>query len=382
MKSTKILFLLLFTISSTIAQDDFNTRWNAAFELANAEQYDEALAAFEPLLVEQPGYADTHVQMAWCYLIKGNMEKTGEHVQTALQLDLLNPSVYAISSYFLYIMDNSEGGKVFLNDAMWFSPNDGDLNYYQDDVTKMKNAGLSVDQLAADLQEIVDNDATRNKQWANIQTPFFKAVEILNEGNNAEAKAAFKEVFPMFENVPEQQQRFVYNLTYVISTYYYNVGDTTNYMPLLTRTYDHMKENQKTNYSILLHMNTLLGEHYYNAGQYEKSFEIISEGLNHFTFINAYSFLGSVKAQFLTQYTASALAVGNMGEARDGGKLVTELTYTGFDEWYTVNALTYIAQSWQEEDAVKAKEYYQQAYDLASESGFEDLKNSIAPNLK
>ena len=34
------------------------------------------------------------------------------------------------------------------------------------------------------------------------------------------------------------------------------------------------------------------------------------------------------------------------------------------------------------QDEAKAKEYYQKAYDLASESGFEDLKASIEPNLK
>lgn len=382
MKSITFVLLSLLCLS-VFAQDDFNTRWATAFELANAEKYDEALAAFEPLLLEQPSYADTHVQMAWCYLIKGNMEEAGERAQTAFQLDQLNPSVFAINSYFLYVVGNVEGGKVFLNDAIWFSPSDGDLKYYQEDVAKMKNAGLSVDQLAMDLQEIVDNDATRNKQWANIQDKFSEAVGVISAGNNEFAKEIFKEeMFPMFETVPEQQQRFVYNLTYVISTYYYNAGDSSNYLPLLTRNYDYFKENSKTSYNTLLHMNTLLGAHYYSAGQYEKSFELLSEGLTHYSFLNAYRFLGSNKAQFLTQYTASALAVGNMGEARDGGKLVTELTYTGFDEWYSTNALIYIAQSWEQEDDAMAQTYYQQAYDLASESGFEDLKNSIAENLK
>ncbi len=382
MKKLSTFFLSFFILFGSFAQEDFDTRWTAAYELADAEQYDEALAAFEPLLVEQPANADTHVQMAWCYLIKGEMEEAGERAQTAFQLDALNASVFAINSYFLYAAGNKDGGKVFLDDAAWFLPDDEYLKSFILDVAKMKKAGLNVEELESDLNTILASTETRDKSWANIQAKFYEAVSILNEGKNADAKVVFKEIFPMFDNVPEQQQRFVFNLTYVISTHYYSLGDTTNYMPLLTKTYDHMKENNKTGYAMLLHMNTLLGEHYYTAGQYEKSFEIISEGLNHFTFINAYRFLGSVKAQFLTQYTASALAVGNMGEARDGGKLVTELNYTGFDEWYSTNALIYIAQSWKQEDAATAQTYYQQAYDLASESGFEDLKNSIAENLK
>jgi hypothetical protein len=308
------------------------------------------------------------------------MDEAGERAQTAYQLDRLNPSVFAIFSYYLYASDLN--GKVFLNDAAWFLTNDEDLKYLQEDVATMKKAGLNVDKIEADLQEIIANASTRNKEWTNIQAKFSEAVVQLNEGKNEVAKTTFKEIFPMFTSVPEQQQRFIYNIIYVVGTYYYNLGDTSNYMPLLTRTHDFMKENSRTSYLTLLHINTLLGQHYYNKGEYEKSFELLSEGLTHYSSMNIYRFLGGGKAEFLSQYTASALAVGNMNKVRDAGKLVTELNYTGFDEWYTVNALTNIAQSWQEEDSVKAKEYYQQAYDLANESGFEDLKNSIAENLK
>ncbi len=374
------LLCLLLSICLT-AQDDFATRWNAAYELASAEKYDQALAAFEPLLVEQPSYADTHVQMAWCYLIKGQIDEASERAQTGYQLDPLNAAVFAINSYSMYISGNESGGKVFLNDAAWFLPKDEDLSLLGEDIVMMKKAGLDVSALESDFKAIMATSGTRNKSWSSIQEKFFAAVGQLNEGENLVAKATFKEIFPIFDQVPVAQQRFVFNITYVVGTHYYSAGDSTNYIPLLTKTYEHMLENSQTSYVLLLHMVTLLSENYYNYGNYEKSFELASAGLTQYSFINNYRFLGAIKAQFLSQYAAAALAVGNLQEGRDAGHLVTELTYTGFDEWYTTNGLIYMGHSYVD-DKAQAKEYYQKAYDLAAASGFEDLKNSIAELLK
>lgn len=381
MKTLPLYFLALLVSLGTYAQDEFATKWNAAYELASAEKYDEALAAFEPLLTEQPSYSDTHVQMAWCYLIKGDMEEAGERAQTAFQLDPLNASVFAVNSYFLYVVGNNSGGSVFLNDAVWFTPDDANLPLFIEDVAKMKAAGLEVGTLESDLQAIIDGAGSRNRSYADIQDMFFKAVGQLNEGENATAKATFKEIFPLFEEVPEAQQRFVFNITYIVGTHYYSAGDSTNYLPLLTRTYEHMLENSKTSYVLLLHMGTLLSEHYYNIGEYEKAFEYASNGLTQYTFINAYRFLGSIKAQFLSQYAAAALAVGNLQEGRDAGEMISGLNYTGFDDWYEINGLIYMGHSWTDDDA-KAQEYYRKAYDLAEASGYEDLKNDIAVNFK
>lgn len=383
MKKLPIVFLSLFLHLELSAQEDFDTRWTAANEIVNAKKYDEALVAFEPLLVEQPANTNTLVQMAWCYLLKGESQTAAEYAQNAHQIDPLNASVYFMNAYSMYVgFGNPTSGKVYLDDAVWLTPNDEDLKVIQKDIDDMKAAGLDVAALDADFNEILANSDTRNKDWTTILNKFIESTDKLNEGDNDAAKSTFKEVYPIFENVPEQQMRFAFNLTYVISTYFYNVGDSSNYMSAITKNYAYMKENRTTSYRTLLHMNTLLGEHYYNIGEYQKSFEILSEGLSHYQFLGKYRFAGAMKAQFLTQYVLSALAVGNMQEARDGGRIITELTYTGFDEWNSTNALIYIAQAWEQEDEAKAQEYFQKAYDLASESGFEDLKNGIAELLK
>lgn len=381
MKRLPIYTAILLLSINLVAQDDFNDQWNAAYELAVDDQYDAALAAFEPLLKDQPSYARTHVQMAWCYMMNGEIEEAGERAQTAYQLDPLSAATYAINSYLLYVSGNNSAGDVFLNDAIWFTPDDESLPSFMDDVNKMKAAGLEFGALETDLQTALDGVETRNRKWGPIQDKFFEAVGILGEGDNVKAKATFKEIFPMFEEVPAAQQRFAFNVSYVAGTQFYAADDTANYVSLFTRTYDYMAENSKTSYYLLMQMSTLLGEHYHTYGEYEKSFEYISKGLTHYPYINAYRFLGTGKAQFLYQYAVSALAVGNMQEGRDAGKMITELTYTGYDEWYQVNGLIFMAQSWNEDDT-KAQEYYQQAYDLAESNGFEDLKNSIAANLK
>lgn len=383
MKTLSIFFLSFFLHLELSAQEDFDTRWNAAYELATSKKYDEALVAFEPLLIEQPDNTNTIVQMAWCYLLKGETETAAEYSQNAHQIDPLDASVYFMNAYCMYVgFAKPSSGKIYLDDAVWLTPNDEDLKIVQQDIDEMKATGLDVATIDADFNEILANSASRNKDWATILDKFIEATNKLNDGDNEAAKITFKEVYPIFENVPDQQMRFAFNLTYVVSTYFYNVGDSSNYRSLITKNYDYMKENSTTNYRTLLHMNTLLGKHYYTIGEYQKSFEILSAGLSHYQFLGKYRFTGAMQAEFLTQYVLSALAVGNMQEARDGGRIITELTYTGYDEWNSTNALIYIGQAWEQEDEAKAQEYFQKAYNLASESGFEDLKNGIAELLK
>jgi hypothetical protein len=132
---------------------------------------------------------------------------------------------------------------------------------------------------------------------------------------------------------------------------------------------------------INIHFATMLGEHYFTYGDAAKSFEILSGAITHLSQIIKYNYLTYHKAQFLTQYSISANAVGNIAEARDGANLLTEIVNSGFDEWYQTNGYLLQAQAWGQ-DAAKAKEFYQKAHDMAAENGFEDLKNSIAENLK
>jgi hypothetical protein len=380
MKNLTICSIFLLISTGLLAQDDFTARWNAAYELAAAKKFDQALAAFEPLLVEQPTNADTHAQMTWCYLMKGEFVEAGIRSLTGYLLDPLNASVNAVYAYQNYVTDSEKSGKYFLSNAVWFLENDEDLLILKEDVIAMKEAGLNVTSLESDLKEVMDNVDSRNRNWPKMLSKFNEAVELLNSEDIPAAKVMFNEIFPMFEGVHPIQQRNIANITYLISTHFYSVADTS-YLTGFKKSYEFMGEMKSVNLVSMLHINTLMSEHFYNIGEYEKAFEYATTGLTQYSEIKNFRFLGASEAQFLSQYAASALATGNLQEGRDAGRLITELDYTGYDEWYTINGLVYMGHSWTEDEA-KAQEYYRKAYNLAEANGFEDLKNGIATNFK
>ena len=119
--------LFFLTVLQTQAQDDFTARWEAAYKLTDENKFDEALKAYEPLLIEQPTYVDTHVQVSWCYLMENNMESAILHAQVAYNLDLFNASAYAINAYLMYVAGNKDAGMIYLNYAVWLLPNDEDI---------------------------------------------------------------------------------------------------------------------------------------------------------------------------------------------------------------------------------------------------------------
>jgi hypothetical protein len=321
------------------------------------------------------------VQMSWCYLMKKDFDKAMEYAQRAYQLDQLSNATHVINAYNLYAMGKPESGQVFFDNAIWLTASDDDFQYFDKDIQGLKNAGFDMSKLEAYFATIKENKETRNKTWAQVLDLFGQGMQALNEEDNAGAKVKFVEALNQFANVPEAQQRLTYFTAYVIATNFYNVGDSTNYIPLLNRSWAYMNENSTTSTMINIHLATLLGEHYYTYREAERSFEILSGAITHLGQIIKYNYLTNYKAQFLYQYSISANAVGNVIEARDGANLLTEIANSGFDEWYQTNGYLLQAQAWGQ-DAAKAKEFYQKAYDMAAENAFEDLKNSIAENLK
>jgi len=304
-----------------------------------------------------------------------------EHAQHAYQLDQLSNATYAINTYIWYAMGKAESGQVMFDNAIWLTASDDEFQYYDKDIENLKSAGFDMSKLEAYFATIKENKDTRNKNWAPVLDLFGQGIEALNKEDNAVAKVKYQEALKQFGTVPEAQQHLGYITAYVIASNFYNVGDSTNYMPLLKRTSAYMTENSTTSTMVNLHMATMLGEHYYTYGNAAKSFEILSGAISHLSQIIKYKYLTNYKADFLYQYSISANAVGNVVEARDGANLLTEIENSGFDEWYQTNGYLLQAQAWNE-DPAKAKEFYQKAYDMAAENGFEDLKNSIAENLK
>lgn len=375
----KYIFIPLFflIVLQTQAQDDFTARWEAAYKLTDENEFDEALKAYEILLVEQPSFVDTHVQVSWCYLMKNDMESAMLHAQAAYNLDLFSASAYAINAYLMYIAGYEEAGMIYLNNSIWLLPNDDDINYFFEDLADMKAKGLDVAALETELNSIKNQMPTRNKEWEMILGQFVKGVEQIGENDLGGAKITFKEALNGFDKAPVAQQRLAFPMAYLVGTHYYSAGDSSNYVPLISGNLKYMRENSKTSYVPLIHMTTLLGEHYYNNGQYEKSFEILYDGLDFLPFINKFKYLGSYSSMFLLQYSKSANAVGNVTEARDAAQLVIETQFSGFDEWYETNGWILLAQAWGQDEA-QAKEHYKRAFDLAEQYGFEDLKISIA----
>ena len=381
MKKIKLLILYTALSFGATAQDEFTDRWTSANNLVEQQKFDEALSAFAPLLREQPTYTDTHVQMAWCYMMQGNMDTAMEHGQNAYQIDQLNASVYAINAYLMYAVGNSSSGKIYLDNAVWLTPNDDDLPYFEKDINTMKAAGLEVSELEKEFNAVVSGSASRDKSWSHVMTTFLAGLEKLNAGDYPGSKVTFKEALSKFETAPDAQRLLGPVTSYVIATNYYSVGDSTNYLPLLRAMSGYMGENRKTSVMINLHIATLLGEHLYATGQYAQSFEVLSAGLDYLSQIIKYTYLASYKAMFLNQYSLSAYAVGNTTEAEDAAKLLTELEWSGYDEWYQANAW-YLLGQFSAEGSAQARENYQKAHDMAAANGFEDLRDTLAELLK
>lgn len=223
---TPFLFLLLAVQAN--GQDPFTDNWNAAYALAEEKKFDEALAAFTPLLIEQPTVTNTHVQMAWCYLMKKDFDKAMEHAQHAYQLDQLSNAAYAINAYIMYARGNIESGQVYFDNAIWLTASDDEFQYYDKDIAGLKNAGFDMSKMESYFTTIKENKDTRNKGWSIVLDSFNKGIQALNEQKYDESKVIFKKGLKQFDTVPEAQKRLGFITSYVIATNYYNVGDSTN----------------------------------------------------------------------------------------------------------------------------------------------------------
>lgn len=380
MKRIIAIFIVVFLVSETRAQDAFTENWNKAYNLALEKKFQEALQLFEPLLTEQPTNASTHIQVSWCHLMLKNNEKAHEHAGTAYHLDQLNYVASTLSAYLVYGMGNKTVGKTFLDKSIWLLEDDAQITNYDDDIATMEAQGIDVTDLKEELNNIKTGLADRNRDWATAMSSFNLGLEKITANDLLGAKENFTEALKTIETGPESYQGLSYVAAYVMGTFYYNAGDSTYYLPMLRTAVGYMLENNKTAVVPIIHTITLLGTHYYNTGQHQKSFKVLSRGLDFYPRLAKYKYLAQYQAMFLTQYSLSANAVGQVAEARDGAKLVTELTLTGFDEWYQANAWYYLGWAWDAEPE-KAKKYYQKCYDVASENGFEDLKNTAAKEL-
>ncbi|MFY0653128.1 MAG: hypothetical protein JXQ96_13895 [Cyclobacteriaceae bacterium] len=380
MKKILTLLIVLLFVSKVCAQDDFDTRWNETYELVKAKKYTEALEAYQPLLVEQPTNVNTHIQVSWCYLLGEDFENAAEHALTAYDIDKLYFGSNLILAYVMYAVDQKETGKILLDASVWLT-DDESIKGFKSDITEMEDGGLDVTTLTSDYNNVINNLEGRNKSWEAIAGDFTEGVEKLNGSDVEGARESFKKTLQGFGAAPEAQQVLGFHAAYTIGTYFYTVNDSTGYLPVLRRAIEFLAENNKTSVVPIIHTITLLGEHYYLTGQYEQSFKVLSRGLEFLTKINQKKYLSSYGAMFLSQYSQSANAVGNMKEARDAATMVTEIAMTGYDQWYQANAWIYLAQAWSE-DSSKEKEYYQNAYNLADQSGFEELKASVAEKLK
>ncbi|MEQ9290262.1 MAG: hypothetical protein RIG77_25245 [Cyclobacteriaceae bacterium] len=371
---------LFFMAFEARAQDEFTNNWNAANNLVEEMKYAEALEAFAPLLAEQPCNVGTHIQVGWCHLMLGDMEKAMEHAFTSYQLDQLYFASSTICAYVTMAGGQSESGKVFLDKSIWLIDDVATLDYYDEDIAEMEDGGLNVAALREEFENVKTNFGSINKEWASIYAKLTDGIALIGEGNFDDAKIILKEALKGFDKAPEAHQSLGFVTAYVIGSHYYSAGDSTNYMPVLNGSFDYMTKNLKTNYLPIIHMATMLAEHYYINGQYDKSFEVISVGLEYLPHLNNFTYLTYYKAMFLTQYSLSANAIGNTVEAQGAAELLTKIEWTGYDEWYQTNGWIYLAQA--EADAGSAREYYQTAFNLAEQHGFEDLKNSVAENLK
>jgi tetratricopeptide (TPR) repeat protein len=367
-----ILFLFIF-IGAIHAQDDFNDRWNAAYALADEGNYDLALVAFEPLLNEQPLEPATHIQVAWCNMLTGRMEKAIEHAMTAYQLDMLNSGSNLVMSY-VRSADNKPYADVFLKEAFWLMTDDQAIADVNLDLEEMEANNLSTEKLREELKNMNETLASRDRSWTTIYQNFSDGVTVMNE-DAVTASDKFIASLNGFEGLDKEWAK--YHTAYAIGTYYYNVDDTSQYPALFESALVWMVENKKTNYLPIVQMSGLLGEFYYSIGDYQRSVDVLEIGLEPYPIFSRFTYLKQYLAIYVNQYALSTLAIGAWEDARAMGTVLSTLSGTPYDEWYQTKGLIYVGDAWIKEDKIKANEYYQKAFDLAEESGFEELQLDI-----
>jgi tetratricopeptide (TPR) repeat protein len=371
-----ILFTCLFT-ASIHAQDDFNTRWEAAYELVDQGKYEEALTAFDPLLDEQPLEPATHIQAAWCNMLTGKMEKALEHGMTAYQLDMLNFGSNLVLSYLMAAGEQADAG-VFFNNAIWLMTDDEALAEISLNLDEMEANNLSTGKLREEVERINESLDSRDRSWSTIYQNFADGVSVMSE-NPATASEKFIASIDGFAGLDKEWAK--YHTAYSIGTYYYNADDTSQYPSLFESSLAWMAVNRKTNYLPIIQMSGLLGEYYYSIGDYQRSVDVLEIGLDPYPMFTRFSYLKAYQAIYVNQYAVSTLAIQAWEDARAMGGVLSTISGTGYDEWYQTNGLIYLGDAWISDDATKAQEYYQKAYDLADASGFEELKVSIKEKM-
>ncbi|TZF82165.1 CHAT domain-containing protein [Pedobacter sp. BS3] len=388
MVKKRIFILLLVAILAPLAgySQDFNARFQEAWQLSNAGKPDEALPKFQALLKEAPGYSGVHVQISWIYLLKNDLTQASAYADNAYQLYQMDIGATIIKAYVLYAQNRKSEGLGFLNLALWLDPDGNNLPAVEKDLNDIIAHHVNPAVFNEVLTYVKTAHPARNKTFIQINALINEAVQQINAKKYTPAKSAFDKALGLFAQVPAEFQFLRSTVAFVAAQNFFNAANDYDF-PYAMQSLDMAKSYPgKIMATAQLSAAAIVLSHYQRVNDYEKG---VSFGNAYWKLVPAAINYGNEKANFLYYYATLMNGVQQSDPtALQSLKVIAEtlskVQNTTSDAWYQANASNFLGIAYVASpipvDRKKAAFYFQQALNTAKLNNLDALYDEFTPN--
>ncbi len=387
MKTKTILVLLLALLAgNTFAQNEFQQKFGAAYEISQRGNHKQALQDFQALLPYAPDYAITHAMISWSYLMLGNNAEAIRHADYALLFDPLGAASYATAAYVAYTIGNDVKGAQFLNIAIWMAANDEESQNFIKDMSDLAAAGVNPAKFNALKASVPALFQKRNKAFPPVMFGLIKGNEQITANNPAAAVAAFKEMIAAC-NFPAEYQYFKGLFTYQAGSLLQQNQNWKEAKPFYEQALGEFVKYPNVSAYVQTILASRLGSIYWADYNTEKAFSILSEYVSLAASLPAYA--GLEKGNFFSNLCKADLELQKYAELKKHALLYFDFGDSGDkirNRKYETEACNYygvasIQGKALPSDIEKGKGYLEKALTLATEAGDKDMQVAVKSNL-
>ncbi len=383
-------FLLVVILNSSaliLKAQDFNSRFQSAWQLSNSGKFDEALTGFNALVKEYPGYPGLHVQLSWIYLIKGDMPQAIAFADIAYQLNQADMASAIIKAYVLLGANRKDEGIQYLNMAIWLDPDGANLANLEKDFTELIKYKVNPPVLKEAWALTQSSHLQRNKAFLTINKNLVQGDQQLTSKNYSAAKLSYDKALSGFSQAPAEYQFLKVAVANRIAETFYNAGQDFDF-PFATNALDFAKLYPgKASANSTISSAFIVSEHYQRQSDFEKGLAICKSYASLLTSVATY---GDVKANFLLSYlkNLNLSQQSNQYAWQSMIPLATTLrqvTNTSANAFYHASAENLLGNAYSHSlipvDRKKSAFYFQNAIFIAKQNGLDNLVDDISPNL-
>lgn len=382
----KLLYLLIFLfLSSPVwaqSSNEFNARWQEAYQLAENKNLEQCKTAFNRLLDDNSEYALSYVMLSWCQLLSGDTAEADKNARYAFELGPYLQPTHSMMAYVNIAQNRIDQGKWYLSNALWLDEDNSSLQYFQQDLQDLIDYNINASAFQELLPWLESTFANRDKSYQKIAPLTARGFQATQAKNFDEAKKYYDQAIAIINNVPDRaffkpviQYTAAYNLELFeapghdfpyFEQAYFNFDDFSSAVPALPK----------------LFSATVAAEYYGGQNNWERAYSILDGAYTHYEKLDN-PHLSYFKMRYLNQFAQAAGQQQQQNLQANLANRMLQLSGTGYDEWYYSNAYNYIGMALQSNTQTrpKAAEYLQMAYDKATQNGFNDLASDILSNL-